>query len=168
MAKIQIKAGNEYLAKISKLSALAQDRVCGRSIYAGSAVVADAVREEIQALPTAEHEGKPWFGTAEHPARGPSPAQKKGLLDSLGVTPMADDGKGFLNVKIGFDGYNSEKNKLWPKGQPNQMVARSVERGTSFMTPNPFMKTAVAKARKRAKAAMEKTAEREVEKIMKG
>ena len=48
------------------------------------------------------------------------------------------------------------------------MVARSVERGTSFMTPNPFMKTAVAKARKRAKAAIEKTAEREVEKIMKG
>lgn len=168
MAKIQIKAGNEYLAKISKLSALAQDRVCGRSIYAGSAVVADAVREEIQALPTAEHEGKPWFGTAEHPARGPSPAQKKGLLDSLGVTPMADDGKGFLNVKIGFDGYNSEKNKRWPKGQPNQMIARSIERGTSFMKANPFVKRAVAQTQKRAKEAMSKAANREFEKIMKG
>lgn len=166
MARAQIKLGDEYLAKIDKLSALTKDRVCGRAIYAGAAVAADTIREEIKGLPTAEHEGKPWFGTPEHPARGPSTAQKKGLLDSLGVTPMADDGKGFLNVKAGFDGYNSEKNKLWPKGQPNQMVARSVERGTSFMTANPFMKRAVSKCRKRVLAAMIKAADREIEKIM--
>ena len=48
------------------------------------------------------------------------------------------------------------------------MVARSVERGTTFMKENPFMKTAVSKARKRAKAAMVKAAEREIETIMKG
>lgn len=167
MARIQIKTGDEYLAKMRNLSASAQDRVCGRAIYAGASVAADAVREELKALPVAEHEGRSWFGTAEHPAVGPSPEQKQGLLDSLGISPMADDGKNFLNVKIGFDGYNSLKSKRWPKGQPNQMIARTVERGTSFMTGTPFMKRAASRARKRAKAAMITTAEREIEKIMK-
>lgn len=167
MAKIQVKLGDEYLAKIDRLSLMTRDQVCGRAIYAGASVAADSVREEIKAMPTAEHEGKPWFGTAKHKSRGPSPAQKKGLLESLGVTPMSDDGRGFLNVKIGFDGYNSQKSKQWPKGQPNQMVARSIERGTSFMVQNPFMKRAVSKIKKRTLAAMEKAAAREIEKIMK-
>lgn len=163
MARMQIKTGDTYLAKIAKLSLLTRDQVCGKAIYAGAAVAADAVREEIKALPTDDR-----FVRGGDKLAGPGSKQKEWLLNSLGITPMEDDGKGFLNVKIGFDGYNQIKSKRWPKGQPNQMVARSVERGTSFMTPNPFMKTAVAKARKRAKAAMEKTAEREVEKIMKG
>ena len=47
------------------------------------------------------------------------------------------------------------------------MIARSIERGTSFMTANPFMKRAVSKTRKRAQEAMKKAAEREIEKIMK-
>ena len=99
---------------------------------------------------------------------GPGDTQKKGLWESLGVTPLSDDGKGFLNVKVGFDGYNRMNTKRWPKGQPNQMIARSIERGTSFMKANPFVKRAVAQTQKRAKEAMSKAANREFEKIMKG
>lgn len=162
MAKIQVKLGDEYLAKVNKLSLMTRDQVCGRAIYAGAAVAADAVRDEIKSLPTDNR-----FVKGGDKLTGPGERQKQGLLDSLGVTPMSDDGKGFLNVKIGFDGYNKIKTKRWPKGQPNQMVARAIERGTSFMMQNPFMKRAVSKSKKRALAAMEKTASREIEKIMK-
>ena len=151
------------MARLNVLQQSLKDRVIGKMVYDGAAVVADVVRIEIKALPTDNR-----IVRGGEMLSGPGDIQKKGLLESLGVTPLSDDGKGFLNVKVGFDGYNRMQTKRWPKGQPNQMIARSIERGTSFMTPNPFMKTAVAKARKRAKAAMEKTAEREVEKIMKG
>lgn len=162
MAKIQVKLGDEYLAKVNKLSLMTRDQVCGRAIYAGAAVAADAVRTEIKALPTDNR-----FVKGGAKLIGPGEQQKQGLLDSLGVAPMSDDGKGFLNVKIGFDGYNRIKTKRWPKGQPNQMVARAIERGTSFMVQNPFMKRAVSKVKKRVLAVMEKTADREIEKIMK-
>lgn len=143
MAKIQVKLGDEYLAKINKLSLVTRDQVCGRAVYAGAAVAADAVRDEIKSLPTDNR-----FVKGGDKLTGPGERQKQGLLDSLGVTPMSDDGRGFLNVKIGFDGYNKIKTKRWPKGQPNQMVARAVERGTSFMMQNPFMKRAVSKFKK--------------------
>lgn len=163
MAMVKFKAGDEYMAKLSKLSAMTQDRVCGRAIYDGAAEVADVFRNEIQALPTDDR-----FVRGGQMLSGPGEAQKKGLLESLGVTPLSDDGRGFLNVKVGFDGYNRVRTKRWPKGQPNQMIARSVERGTSFMTANPFMKRAVARTRRRAEEAMRKAADREIEKIMKG
>lgn len=163
MAMVKFKAGDEYMAKLAKLSAMTQDRVCGRAIYDGAAEVANVFRNEINALPTDDR-----FVRGGQMLEGPGEEQKKGLLDSLGVSPLSDDGKGFLNVKVGFDGYNHVKTKRWPKGQPNQMIARSVERGTSFMKENPFMKRAVAQTRRRAKEAMRKTAGREIEKIMKG
>lgn len=163
MAKIQIKTGDEYLVKLSTLSWNVKDRVIGSANYAGAAVVADSVRNEIEALPTDNR-----FLKSAGKLIGPSAIQKKGLLASLGVAPMSDDGKGFLNVKIGFDGYNLVRTKRWPKGQPNRMIARSIERGTSFMEANPFMKKAVSKSRKQAISAMKKAADQEIEKIMKG
>lgn len=68
---------------------------------------------------------------------------------------------------MGFDGYNSVKSARWPQGQPNQMVARAVESGTSFMEANPEIKRARARARKAAEKAMERTFERESKKIVK-
>lgn len=151
------------MARLNALQQSLKDRVIGKMVYAGAAVVADVVRNEIKALPTDNR-----FVRGGEMLSGPGDTQKKGLWESLGVTPLSDDGKGFLNVKVGFDGYNRMNTKRWPKGQPNQMIARSIERGTSFMKANPFVKRAVAQTQKRAKEAMSKAANREFEKIMKG
>lgn len=164
MAKVTFTGIDGTMARLNALQQSLKDQVIGKMVYDGADIVADAVRDEIQKLPTSQHDGKPWFGTSEHPARGPSEDQKKGLLDSLGISHMRDD-DGFLNVAIGFDGYNHLKNRRWPKGQPNQLVARAVARGTSFMEANPFFKAAVNKTRVKAKNAMKKTAEQELKSI---
>ena len=161
MAKVTFTGIDGTMARLNALQQSLKDQIIGKMVYEGADIVADAVREEIQKLPTSQHEGKAWFGTPGHPARGPSEEQKKGLLDSLGVSHMRDD-DGFLNVAIGFDGYNRVTSRRWPRGEPNQLVARAVARGTSFMEANPFFKAAVNKTRSKAKSAMKKAAERQL------
>ena len=163
MATIQFKTGDEYLAKLSKLEVLSRTEICGGAIYAAADIMADAIREELEKIPTDET-----VGTSSNPAKGPKKIQKEGLVRSLGIAKMQDDGAGYLNVKIGFDGYNRVRTGRWPKGQPNQMVARSVESGTSWMQKNPFVKRAVSKTRKRALDAMRKHVDSSIEQIMKG
>lgn len=161
MATIQFKKGDEYIAKLSKLEVLEKTEVCGSAIYAAADIVADAMRRELEKVPTDEH-----FATTDDPVRGPKKIQKESLLQSLGIAKMQDDGRGFLNVKIGFDGYNRVKTKRWPKGQPNQMVARSIESGTSWMQKNPFVRRAVASTRKEAIETMRKKVDESIDKIM--
>lgn len=164
MAKITYTGIDGTMARLDALELGVRDQIICRMVYDGADIVADAVREEIERLPTSQHKGKPWFGRPGYLARGPSEEQKKGLLDSLGVSPMRND-EGFLNVSIGFDGYNRVTSKRWPRGEPNQMVARAVARGTSFMEANPFFKAAVNKTRSKAKSAMKKTAEKAIESV---
>lgn len=157
MATIQFKEGDEYLAKLETLEHSAKASVIGPAIYSGANIVADEINASISSL-----------ATSEDPAQGTLNAiQRKGLHDGLGIAKMRND-EGFYNVKIGWDGYNGIKTKKYPKGQPNQMIARSIERGTSFMKANPFVKRAVSRSRARAVKAMKETADKEIEKIMKG
>lgn len=162
MATIQFKKGDEYLAKIARLEAMTRDELCGSAIYGAAGIVADEIRSELDGVPTDEG-----YGTQSEPISGPKKAQKEGLLDSLGISGLQDDGSGYLNVKIGFDGYNRIKTKRWPSGQPNQMIARSVERGTSFMKANAFVKKAVAATRKRAINFMKEIIDTKCEEAMK-
>lgn len=161
MAKIEVKDGLEFLTKLSRLSYQVKEDVIGPALYAGGKSAADLVRQELEAIPTDEG-----WGTEETPLKGPKAAQKTALLQSMGITPMREDGTGLYDLKVGFDGYNGIKTKRWPKGQPNQMIARSVESGTTFLTKNPFIKRATAKARKQASAAMVKAGEDAMANIM--
>ena len=79
---------------------------------------------------------------------------------------MRDD-NGFINVKLGFDGYNATRTKKYPRGQPNVLIARSVNSGTTFRKKTKFVDKAVNSAKKAAEAAMDAACSREIEKIMK-
>lgn len=162
MATIQFKKGDEYIFKVAKLEAAVKKDILGRAIYDGADVVADEIRKSLEQVPTDEG-----FGSETEKAKGPKKAQKKGLYESLGIASMQDDGTGYLHVKIGFDGYNDIVTQRWPRGQPNQMVARSVESGTTWMQKNEFVKRAVKASRKRATEAMKKTVDKGIKKIMK-
>lgn len=166
MGKIQFKGLDAYMAKLSALEK-STDKIVAAVIYDGAEIVANSVRDGLERLPVAEHDGKPWFGTPGHLSIGPSREQKQGLIDSFGITKIDTDSKGFTNVHIGFDGYNSIKSPQWPQGQPNQMVARAVESGTSFMAANPFMKQARSRSAPKATKVMESKAKQEIGKIMK-
>ena len=97
MAKIQFKGLAEYELQLSRLGR-DTERIAGAAIYAGAEIVADAIKQNIQGLPSKT-------GTT-----------RQGLLEGFGIAPLQDD-SGYLNVKIGFDGYNA-------KGVPNALMAR--------------------------------------------
>ena len=162
MAKITFPGLNDYELMISKLSKGVDD-IAGKAIYAGAGIVADAIKENIKALPIVRG-----YGTTENPLPGGVTApQKAGLIDGLGISPMQSDA-GFLNVKIGFDGYNATKTEKYPQGQPNQLVARGVESGTSWKQKKPFIRPAINASKSRAEAEMARILDQEIEKITKG
>jgi HK97 gp10 family phage protein len=136
MATLEFKGLDEYVKQLNDIQAHT-DEFCGVAIYKGADVVADAVKSAIRALPTDNRYVKSGDMKA-----GPSSMQKKGLIEGFGIAPMRKDGT-LLNVKLGFDGYNDIKTDSWPNGQPNSMIARSIESGTSFMKANHFMSKAV-------------------------
>lgn len=162
MAKITFKGLEEYTAKLNRLDALSRDKVIGAAVYEGAAIIADAVKQELMAIPTdsGHRRGK---GTAK---AGPSQEEKQAIIQGMGIAPLQNDG-GFENVKIGFDGYDDRPTIKYPRGHPIPMLARAVQSGTSWMKPNPFVKTAVRRVRKAAEAAMEHRVNEEINKIMK-
>ena len=162
MAKITFPGLNDYELMISRLSKGVDD-IAGKAIYAGAGIVADAIKENIKALPIVRG-----YGTTDNPLPGGVTApQKAGLIDGMGISPMQDDG-GYLNVKIGFDGYNATKTDKYPQGQPNQLVARGVESGTSWKQKKPFIRPAINASKSRAEAEMARILDQEIEKITKG
>lgn len=150
MAKIEFKGLDEYTKKLSQLSLDVKDKVIGPAIYEGAAIVTEAVQTAISGIPV-DNSG---WGTPENPQVGIREIQKAALHYSLGIAKMRD-AEGFRNVKVGFDGYNSIKTRRWPKGQPNAMIARALERGTTWLKPYPFMKKAIQASRKKAIGVMQ-------------
>lgn len=162
MGVITFKDGSEYMLKLQMLSERESEAVAGRAIFEGAAMMMRYTKKGIESLQTDERHGTP-----ENPTRGPTKAQKEGMMKSAGIAHARED-NGFVNVKIGFGDYNNIKTKRWPKGQPNNMVARSVERGTSFMLPQPFMKRAVKEAKSEVIKAMQEGFNEKMKEIMEG
>lgn len=161
MAYIRFSGLEEYERKLSQLERAYREQIAGKAIYAGSAIVADAIKRGIEGLPVVTG-----YGTQENPLPGGVTAvQKQGLEDGLGIAPMQDD-RGYLNVKIGFDGYNRTKTEKYPNGQPNQMVARGVESGTSWKQKKPFVRTAINASRKETEKKMAEVIDEEIQKLM--
>lgn len=161
MARFEFSGIDNYISQLNKLQQSTKDGVVGKTVYAGAEVVADSVRRAIQALPVGD--GRARGGGLVDTVTLP---QKVGLLDGFGISQMKDD-DGFVNVKLGFDGYNSTRTEKYPRGQPNALIARSVNSGTTFRKKTKFVDKAVNSARKSAEAAMDAACSREIEKIMK-
>lgn len=161
MARFEFGGIDTYIQQLNKLKAATRDGVIGKTVYAGAEVVADSVRRAIQALPVGD--GRARDGGLIDTVTLP---QKAGLLDGFGISRMKDD-DGFVNVKLGFAGYNATRTKRYPRGQPNALIARSVNSGTTFRKKTKFVDKAVNSARKSAETAMDAACSREIEKIMK-
>lgn len=162
MAKITFPGLTDYELMLSKLEG-STDEMIGKAVYAGAGIVADAIKDSIKALPIVRG-----YGTESDPLPGGVTApQKAGLIDGLGIAPMQND-MGYLNVKIGFDGYNATETEQYPFGQPNQLVARGVESGTSWKQKKPFIRPAINASKSRAEAEMARILDQEIEKITKG
>lgn len=150
MAKWIVGNGlNSYIEYLQKINAVT-DEAIGEAVYEMAKVVADSVRSGIQALPTVSNQAN--IATYKKGYSRLSDEEKQGLLDGFGVSPMQDDG-GYINVKLGFDGYNSVKTKKHPQGQPNALIARVTESGSSYREKTPFIRPAVNASKKQAEQA---------------
>lgn len=142
------------------------ETLCKAACYAGAEVMADAFRREISSLRTvSDKQQLACFHKLE--ACYLSDTQKTGLLESLGITPISDQ-NGVYNSKVGFDGYNAIETKRWPKGQPNVLIARACESGSSAMLKQPFARKAINGQKKRAQEAMGRAVNEEINKITGG
>lgn len=165
MATLKIEGLDEYERMLSQLAEPnTVQGICGATVYAGADVMADAIRAGIEALPVVPANR---VGTPNNKLAGITGKQKDGLLDSFGITPMQHR-DGFYEVKLGFDGYNDVQTAAHPNGQPNSMIARSVNSGTSFRQKIPFIDRAVRSAKKETEAAMVAACDDSFKKITKG
>lgn len=150
MAKWIVGKGlDSYIAYLQSIEAVT-DEMIGEAVYDMAKVVADKVRANIEALPAVSNEAN--IATYREGYSRLSEPEKQGLMDGFGVSPLQDD-SGYRNVKLGFDGYNSIKTKKYPQGQPNALIARVTESGSSYREKTPFIRPAVNAARKPAEKA---------------
>ncbi len=162
MARVTFQGLRDYELLLSKLES-GSEEIAGRAVYEGAAVVADEVRSAIQGLP--EITG---YGTAENPLPGGvTKRQKNGLLKGFGISKLKND-NGYINVKLGFDGYNGTPTPTWSYGPPNVMVAYGTESGTTWKRKHPFIRPAVNRSKKAAEAKMAEVLDEEITKIMDG
>lgn len=155
MAKMKFEGLAEYEAQLLKVQELSNTAI-GEAIYHGAKEIADAVKQNINALPVDNR-----TRVKEGLINGVSDAQKQGLIESFGIAKLQNEG-GYVHVKLGFDGYNSVTTKSFPNGQPNSMIARSVNSGTSFRRQIPFVDNAVSQH----KAAAEQKMKEQFDKVL--
>lgn len=157
MAKFTVGKGlEEYLEKLGNLQDISPG-LAGRAIYEGAKIVADQIHANIQALPvqTGPVKGR----------RDPYQDEVDGLLAGLGIAKKRVE-DGYINVKIGMDGYNSRVTEKYPKGHPNAMVARSINIGTTFVNRHPFINQAVRSTKAAAEEKMKEVIENGIEETM--
>lgn len=159
---ITIKGLEEYANKMAKLDD-GNKRIIEDAVYAGANVVADKVRDNLEAAFAVDDK----YNLHAYKTGGKyrlSKTQKRGLLESFGVTKVQDK-NGFYHVKGGFDGYNEVKTEKYPNGQPNQLIAGVVESGSTYMKKQPFIRPAVNATKKLARKKMQEVFDKKAEKI---
>lgn len=163
MPTFEVEGLEQYMNTLQTLSQKELKNILGAMLYDGAGIIADEIRKGVNALPV-EEDGA--FGSSKHPMRGVTRAQKKGLQDSLGVAKMRVKGDEY-NISIGFDGYNSWKTRKYPKGQPNSLIARSIEKGTSFRSPHPIVEPALRRVQSKCVEAMQKQFDEQINNLFK-
>lgn len=141
MATIRFDGLDVYVQMLAKIER-GTPQAIERAVQAGASVVMDEIQNGINTLPQK------------------TGITVRGLSRGLGKAPILNE-NGFINTRIGWDGYND-------RGIPNHLMATIMEMGTSKVQErHPFVKPAVNRAKQRAEAKMAEILDEETEKIMK-
>lgn len=140
MPKVTVKAGEDYLLRLSRLAANLANGIAKQAIYRGAGYVTAEIRHELHNTISEESTGD--------------------LEESIGIAKMEKDSGGSWNAKIGFDGYDRNKT-------PNVLKARVLESGSSTRPKHPFVRPAMQRAKPKAQAMMEEVIAEEIKKTMK-
>lgn len=155
MASWKFSGLNEYVAQLERLQSTAKETIYS-AVYEGSGLVADSIKQAINGLNV----------NNQYESGGITSVQKKGLQDGFGISPMKDDND-YINVKLGFAGYNGQKTKKYPNGQPNSVIARSINSGSSYRKKNPFVDKATRTSKSACEEKMRNVIDTEIQKLVK-
>lgn len=164
--KWDVQSTEEYERMLSKIGDEKVIRgIANMAIYEAAAIVADSIKSSISSLSAVPDQKNLWNWKKGKKGQL-SVSQKQGLLDGLGIAKFKVT-NGYINTKIGFNGYNNVKTKKYPKGQPNTLIARMVEGGGSTFEAQPFIRKSVAACKQSAISAMTTVIDREIEALTK-
>ena len=139
MAKFKFEGMDEYLTALGRLGGKQAEKVIKYAVYPGAAVVADALRAEIE---------------SHHRVTGD-------LASSLTLATMRND-NGFVNTKVMFMGYDRN-------GVPNAIKAAVLESGNSKGKKGThFISKTVRSVEAKASAAMSSALDEKIAEIMEG
>jgi len=159
MANLTVNLGTDFEELMNKLEA-SSGEIMKMAVYEGSAVAANQIRKNLQALPEENFR----MLQEEEQFAGVPKTQKEDLLNALGISKILADEQGFINAKIGFDGYGSKPTKKYKQGLPNKLLARSIESGSSVRKKTPFVRPAIEQTKEGVKETMQNTISEEIEK----
>lgn len=155
MAKFKVTGIDVAFSEFGEI-AKDSEGIAKMAVYDGAKVLADAVKKNINALPTRDpktHKGK----------KGATPEEKAALQRGFGIAQMRSGG-GSIDTVLGFEGYDSNTTPRYPQGHPIPMIARTIESGTSWLTKTPFIKPAIASSKGQAEEAMARRFDEEISK----
>lgn len=159
MAKITA-VGFDDLAKELETVANHSGEIASRALYEGAGLMADKIRNSIDSLqtqPDRKHKGKTLL-----------PYEKEALQRGLTVEKFIQDkGRDYTQTAITFHGRSDHRTERHPDGIPTILLARAINKGTSFRSANRFFINTVNKTRADAERAMMLAAEREMKKHIK-
>lgn len=141
MATIRFDGLDAYVRILSEIEKGAP-QIIEKAVQAGTGVVLDEIQKGINTLPQK------------------TGITVRGLSKGLGKASILNE-NGFVNTRIGWDGYNE-------RGVSNHLMATIMEMGTSkVQEKHPFIKPAVSRAKPQAEARMAEVLDEEIKKIMK-
>lgn len=137
MAKITFDGLDEYLKTIEALGAK-QNAIIKPAVYDGAAIVVNEVKKSLRRVVSNKSTGD--------------------LEKSIGLSQMKDE-NGFINTKLGFDGYDQN-------GHPNVVKARALESGTSKQQKTPFIRPAINKCKNEVIQTMASKVDEQIKQIV--
>ncbi len=145
MAKINMSGAEELMRMLDGLSH-ASDELCRRGVYSGAGVLADALAQAVDELPTETYHPTPGSKHGGEPLNVVTQDDKEDIRAGLGISRINNTADG-ADVAISFEGYSRHTEAKYPKGVPIPMIVRSIESGSSTRQKHPFIRRTVTKAK---------------------
>lgn len=141
-----MKEISDMLAKLGDKSTAA----AASGLYDGAGVMAGEIQQKAGSISTAP------FHYAVFITREPSPEEKEIVQQGIGIAKFNKNGSE-VNTSVGYG--NAGYAMLAGKQKAVAQIANAINSGTSFMKKQPFVRNAVASARRKSEEAIVKTIE---------
>ena len=161
MGRIKISGIEELENMLSALGDKSGD-IASKALYEGAGHAASEVKAAIGSIP----EDKMRFLRNGDKLASVTATTKADLMGGVGIATFEHSGSK-VTTAVGIEGYSSISTPKYPGGFPLPALARWINSGTSYRAKFPFMRSAKGSIKGSAAQVMVKTAEAEINKIIK-